>query len=285
MKKCQLTKKSKKQIIITSVFFVSFSIIICVIFFIITSHKSLLIFAIIIGIAVYFFVISALFYKDKISYINNELVYLTEENELLKKNIEPINKRMEEIDKFRHDVSNYINLIKHESISMSDREELAVELLDFIDNLRNEELCENTLISLILEDKKKKANDLNIKFESKVVIPEDIPISPKDICSCFFNLIDNAIFANEVTEKTNKKWITLKSNIIGSYLIIKQSNSMILPAKVDLSGKYLTTKINKTNHGKGLDIIKNIAEKYNGFAEFETKNDVFYSTVYLYLKN
>lgn len=263
--------------------FASFSIILYVLFFTISVHRRLIIFIHIIGVTVYLLIICICFFKDKISVINNKLIWLTEENELLKKNIISFNSRIEEIDKFRHDARNYMSLIKYESEYSSESNKLAGELLVYADSLYYERLCENLIVNLLLNDKKLKANECDIKFESKVVVPEDIPVDSKDICSLFFNLIDNAIDANETLSKTIGKWITIKSNVIGNYLIVKQSNSMFNYTESDGKGNFVTTKLNKANHGKGLKIIEDIADKYNGFAEFETKNNVFYSTVYLYL--
>ncbi len=242
-----------------------------------------MIFIYVIGVAVYLFVVCICCFKDKITVISNKLIYLTEENELLRKNIEPFNSRMEEIEKFRHDARNYMSLIKHEAEYTTESNSLAGELLVYADSLYYERLCENMLVNLLLNDKKVKANECDIKFESKVVVPANISVDSKDICSLFFNLIDNAIDANETSSKTSGKWITIKSNVMGNYLIIKQSNSMFNYVDSDGKGNFFTTKLNKTNHGKGLEIIRDIAEKYNGSAEFKTKNNVFYSTVYLYL--
>lgn len=283
LKKSELTKNLKKHLIITSMVFVSFSIILCVLFLTISIQKRLIIFIYIIGVTIYLFVVCILCFKDKITVISNKLIWLTEENELLKKNMEPFNSRMEEIDKFRHDARNYMSLIKHEAEYICENNKFAGELLVYADSLQYERLCENLLVNLLLNDKKVKANECDIKFESKVVIPEDLPVDSKDICSLFFNLIDNAIDANKTLSKTLGKWITIKANVMGNYLIIKQSNSMFNYTESDGKGNFFTTKLNKVNHGKGLKIIADIAEKYNGFAEFETKNNVFYSTVYLYL--
>lgn len=285
MKKSELTKNLKKHLIITSMVFVSFSIILCVLFLTVSIHRRLMIFIYIIGVAVYLFVVCVLCFQDKITVISNKLVWLTEENELLKKNMEPFNSRMEEIDKFRHDARNYMSLIKHEAEYARENNKLAGELLVYTDSLQYERFCENLLVNLLLNDKKVRANACDIKFESKVVMPENLPIDSKDICSLFFNLIDNAIDANETLSKMHGKWITIKSNVMGNYLIIKQSNSMFNYTETDGKGNFFTTKLNKGNHGKGLRIIEDIAEKYNGFAEFETKNNVFYSTVYLYLED
>lgn len=283
MKKHELTKNFKRRVLILSIFFIFFSVIFFIMYFTVSADRTHMIFVYIIGTVVYFMVICVVYYKNRISVINSKLVYLTEENELLKKNFEPMNRQIEEIDKFRHDARNYLSLLKHEDARTAEREKLAGELLDYTENLQSEKICENMLVSLLLSDKQKKAKELDIKFECKVTVPNNIPVESKDICSCFFNLIDNAICANETLEKTSGKWITVKSNIIGNYLIIKQSNSMFTPANVDSSGNFLTTKLNKNNHGKGLEIIKDIAEKYNGDTEFKTDNNVFYSTVYLYL--
>lgn len=45
----------------------------------------------------------------------------------------------------------------------------------------------------------------------------------------------------------------------------------------------VSDKQNKNNHGYGTRIIKEIAEKHNGFADFYEENDYFCCNVVLYL--
>lgn len=285
LKKYELTKNLKKHFGIISMFFAAFSIILCVLFFTTSVRRQLIIYIYIIGVVIYLFIISICYFKNKITIMSNKLIWLTEENELLKKNMKSFNDRMEEIDKFRHDARNYMSLIKRESEFTSERNKLAGDILVYTDSFYYERFCENPLVNMLLNDKKIKANECDIKFENKAVVPENIPVDSKDICSLFFNLIDNAIEANETSSKVTGKWITIKSNVIGNYFIIKQSNSVFNCVETDGNGNFFTTKLNKSKHGKGLRIIEDIAEKYNGFAEFETKNNAFYSTVYLYLND
>lgn len=283
MKNGRFTKRFKKQITIASIVFILILIILLIMLSAFSIGVQALMYICLAVVVSYIVTLYTMLYRERISRAKSTIAYLTEENELLKKNIEPLSYRMEEIDKFRHDARNYMNLIKNEIPNTSEQQKLTAELLSFTDKLRDEELCENILVNMLLKDKKKKAVELDIKFECNVIMPSFLPISSKDICSIFFNLIDNAVTANQTAEKQRDKWITVKSNIIGNYLIIKQSNSVFATVNMSSSGNFLTTKTNRSEHGKGLEIIKEIAERYNGTAEFETKNNVFYSTIYLCL--
>jgi sensor histidine kinase regulating citrate/malate metabolism len=53
---------------------------------------------------------------------------------------------------------------------------------------------------------------------------------------------------------------------------------------VEIKGKYGTTKENKEGHGYGMEIIREIAEKYNGKMEVRYAKDYFVNRVWISLE-
>ena len=48
-----------------------------------------------------------------------------------------------------------------------------------------------------------------------------------------------------------------------------------------LANNMETTKVDKSNHGRGTKIIKNIASKYKGVCIYEDKGDIFVVAIML----
>jgi sensor histidine kinase regulating citrate/malate metabolism len=128
------------------------------------------------------------------------------------------------------------------------------------------------------------ASNLGIKINVETFINEDIKVKPVDLCSVFSNLIDNAIDAcNNISDSSLIKFIEVMAGLKQDYLIIKISNSKENEIMV-LNSKIVTTKADKNIHGLGLNIVKEIASKYDGnFKTVYTEND-FTATVWLNTK-
>lgn len=210
-----------------------------------------------------------------------ENLHLMRKIELFKEHYNPIIEKMAEIDKFRHDARNYLALLQNASGDIDAITELTNTLIDYSDSLAEIKYCDNKYLNIILSEKHKECMANDIKFDCAIVFSEDIGIDDKDICSCFMNLLENAIEANMTDDSDMSRWVNIRANVIGNYLIIKQTNSAWKTIKTNSRGQIVTTKVNVKDHGFGLKIIDNIAKKYNGYTEFFTDNGVFNSNVYL----
>lgn len=120
--------------------------------------------------------------------------------------------------------------------------------------------CANKVIDALLHNKITVAKSKNIKVYTQVIAPDNIEISLLDLISLFSNLLDNAI---EASEKSSKPYIILECYPIKNYLVIKIINSKLKSGKINLKNA-ISSKKDAANHGLGLQIIKNIVEKYEG---------------------
>lgn len=110
----------------------------------------------------------------------------------------------------------------------------------------------------------------------KCYIQNDIPeFNDVAFCTVFGNLMDNAIEA----EKTEaNKEIRLSIELQGSYLRITIQNS--ISSEVLVNGKLpKTSKLDKINHGLGIESINNTVSKNNGAIEFYEQDGWFVSDV------
>lgn len=190
-------------------------------------------------------------------------------------------KNIEEIYKLRHEIKNYMNLLN----LGEEFDSVTKTLENRTQNLIGERLCENQILNIILNKMHCICTQNNIKFSSAVLISNDLSIDYLDLCSCFYNLIDNAIYANCNNNGTDNSFVSVKASVIGNFLVIKQSNSYFNKIEKNLRGEYITSKASRDGHGYGIKIIEDICRKYDGYCEFEAKDGVFYSTVGLNLVN
>ena len=116
-------------------------------------------------------------------------------------------------------------------------------------------------------------------MDLKVVIPPVLPFEDNDIVSLLTNMIDNALenyYKGE--EDAGISVCILKQN---DYIRFFVSNP-IDPNKYDKNNITRTRKSGK-RHGYGTKIIKNIADKYNGFVDFSLEGNHFICDVLLYM--
>jgi sensor histidine kinase regulating citrate/malate metabolism len=95
------------------------------------------------------------------------------------------------------------------------------------------------------------------------------------------NLLDNAITA--VCELTEDRYVNIIIKYDKGRFILKIDNPFegkILKEKNTL----LTTKVDKSNHGIGLQSIKAVLEKYNGSMELVHSKKVFSVTLLMYIE-
>ena len=132
----------------------------------------------------------------------------------------------------------------------------------------------------LLNFKLRSVSDLGIKINIKAELPSDFNFSPFDLTVILGNLIDNALQAVSVVEKD--RFIDLRMKCTKGMLFIKILNPYKTAVKKE-SGRIITSKADKENHGWGLRSIDEILEKYNGTSSINTDNDIFTVTVALYL--
>lgn len=184
-------------------------------------------------------------------------------------------KEIEENDKkvrsIRHDLKNKLLALSSDNQSMEDA---VVEMISEIEMSENKIYTSNTLFNTIIKNKMSLAESKQIKQSVNVLLPQKLNVNYGDMGVLLGNLLDNAIEASEkATEKFIELKITYKEKAI--FMSIKNSKANS-PADIEK-----TSKKSKENHGFGINNIKNIVKKYDGFIEFNDKENIF--EVYLSL--
>ena len=142
--------------------------------------------------------------------------------------------------------------------------------------------CDEEVVNAVLTLKKQMAEAEQIRMNISVLIPKNVSVSAPDLCSLFCNLLDNAIEACR-RNTTISGYITVKADIVrGGYLVIKTENPCEqLPVRDNHF--FRTSKENASEHGYGLKLIEQIAEKYHGQVSVKQEQTRFIVSVLLHL--
>lgn len=128
----------------------------------------------------------------------------------------------------------------------------------------------NIALDAILSTKIAIAESKKITVNTKIQIPEDMPIDPTDICVIFGNALDNAIEACGRMDTTNKR-IDITIICRDKAILCKIVNTAPKCKKCTFG----TSKSDKQNHGFGLGNIKTALSKYNAEPTIERTDTEF----------
>ena len=138
---------------------------------------------------------------------------------------------------------------------------------------------ENEYANAIINAKTQEARSHGI--DVKIVITSPIASSdPVDICNVLGNLFDNAIAAC-LKVKDNRR-ISLHIYDQGEETVFCMKNS-IAYSVLEYNPELKTDKEDKVSHGYGTRIIREIAQKHRGFADFYEEGGEFCCNVVMYL--
>ena len=95
-----------------------------------------------------------------------------------------------------------------------------------------------------------------------------------DLYTMMANILDNAMEANEQIEASERRSITLTIHEQKGLIILQSENPFVGDIQLK-NGLPATRKADKTEHGFGTRSIVYTVEKYDGFLNIETKNQMF----------
>ena len=189
------------------------------------------------------------------------------------------------IRSIRHDLKNqyaYMQILLNEK-RYSELEEYFSELLSAFPAPLNLVDCGNHTVNTVLNMEFSKLRADNIPFQHKLVVPPVLPFKDEDICAILSNLIDNSVEECRRMKENgmNQPDILLEIHPHQSYLFIQCSNSTDRTALTRKKGGLQTTKGDAELHGYGTQIIMKLAEKYNGYANYDLTDGRFVAQVML----
>ena len=186
------------------------------------------------------------------------------------KNVE---KNSVEARKIRHDLANMVQTAYEimENGTDSDKEsakKMFAQLKTEVSDIKIERFCQNTLVNAIASNKAAECRKNDIDFDFDLRVPEDLDIEEVDICKAYVNIFDNAINAAKAID--GKRYVKIKS-------FTDESDGMLyITGENNVAPDYEDKKKSRTGeHGYGLRILRDTAEKYGGRLVTDDKGDTF----------
>ena len=191
------------------------------------------------------------------------------------------------IRKVRHEMKNHMTNIKGLAGAgeYGEIEDYIRRMDETMQELEYKYVTGNAVTDVIINDKWRRAEKAGIRFDADFRYGGEIPAF--DLGIILNNLLDNAIEACEKLE-SGKGFIRLMLKRKKQFLLLEVENSFDGTAPVQTDGGLTlpTTKQSTlpgiiTEHGIGLENVRDVAERYFGGVNIKVKGDVFHVTVML----
>lgn len=178
-----------------------------------------------------------------------------------------------EVRKIRHDLANIIQTayeVVHDGneVDRESAERMLDQLRTEVSDVKIEKFCPNTLVNAIASNKANECRKNDVAYDFDLNVPKFINMEEVDICKAFVNIFDNAINAAKALE--DNRYIKIKS-------FINESDEMLyISSENAVAPDYEEKKKKRTgNHGYGLKILEETAEKYGGHAAASENGGIF----------
>jgi sensor histidine kinase YesM len=205
-----------------------------------------------------------------------------EQNKYYDKQLETIKTSLQTTNAIKHDLKNHMLSIKS-LIESGD----SLESLNYVSKIINDTGAKhnysstgNTVIDSIINFKLQESEQKFIKADLDLKIPEKLDIPSFDMTIILGNLIDNAIKA--ASDVVGERYIKLMMKYDKGRLIIQTENPYVGEILED-NGVLLTTKVEKQNHGIGLQNIKKVIQKYDGILNIDYTGNIFTVSLMMYV--
>ncbi len=208
--------------------------------------------------------------------------------------VKAMKKRLEEAESFygsirkvRHEMKNHMANIKGLAGAgeYGEIEDYVRRMDETMQELEYKYMTGNAVTDVIINDKCRRAEKAGIRFDADFRYGGEIPVF--DLGIILNNLLDNAIEACEKHEP-GKGYIHLVLKRKKQFLLLEVENSFDGAAPVRMGRNLIpvTTKQSTmpgiiTEHGIGLENVRDVAERYFGGVNIKVKEDVFHVTVML----
>ncbi|MEG1140281.1 MAG: GHKL domain-containing protein [Lachnospiraceae bacterium] len=228
-------------------------------------------------VSVFYFIFVILYHIEiqKQSDARQERDFTAKQLQLSKQELESMRKLQEHTRIYRHDLRHHLSLIG----SYASKGELQ-KIIDYlagveisIDSVVPHRYCENDTVNLILSNFESKAGEDRILLFIDVKLPAELPISDIEICSIFYNSLENAFRAVSGIENEKLRKVYLSSFINNHKLVFSTENAY--EGVIKMQGEWPTSIREEKEHGYGLKSMASIVEKHGGLYSFETEGSIF----------
>lgn len=214
-----------------------------------------------------------------------DMVACKHEDEMLRREIKYRDEYYQDIERYQERIQDIKHDMKNQLMALYGVVELGMDdaIRNALKNMVNEIgmveesiYSSNPVLNSILKDKASKAKENGIKIRINAFIPKKVTIEPGDMGVLYGNLLDNAI---EACCKVNQeeRFIEFETKYQKQKLLITIRNSKV-PEKNTM---LCTTKEDKRAHGRGIQSVRKVAERYNGNVLLKDEQRIFEANVLL----
>lgn len=216
--------------------------------------------------------------------IKTELQLTELRADMYKTDILNSNLQIEKMSKIKHDFKNNIAVLNNlvTNHSYEEARKLCENMLENISLVYTPVHTDNPVLNAVINVELEKANsyDIDFKVELNTILSE---LRDSDLIAIIGNVCDNAIeYLKACPKDIRKMSLSIKQH--NDYAVITCKNC-INGSVLDQNPKLKTVKKDENNHGKGISIIKDAAERYNGSVEFKETDGFFVVTALLEISN
>lgn len=179
---------------------------------------------------------------------------------------EEIESRRNELAKLRHDLNDHFIVIKDllNSAEYEKANEMLDTLIDYVISTREYVYCADPIVNAVLNENEVLCKERGISFKYEISISTPLEMNAVAICSIFSNLLKNAVAgATEALKAQKEAYVTVKAYADAAYLHVIVQNS------------YAAKEVIKQRRSYGQEILRSLAERYDGQMEIKKDNDVY----------
>lgn len=195
--------------------------------------------------------------------VKTDLLLSRQREEMYRESVIGSGEQISRMSEIKHDMKNNLKSI-YRLIDNGQYDEakcLCIDCSESIEKVYTPINTDNPTLNAILNVEIEKARQNGISFSYTVTDSLSF-VSSTDVVSIIGNLCDNAIEYLSYIDQSRRK-MSLEITVRNDYRIIMCRNT-ILSSVLSVNPDMKTTKKDAALHGKGLSILRSIADKYNG---------------------
>ncbi|MDE5804420.1 MAG: ATP-binding protein [Lachnospiraceae bacterium] len=186
-------------------------------------------------------------------------------------------------ERLRHDMKNHI--IALSALSKNKEWEKIDDYLKSMEGIALDvggDMTGNKAVDALLYQKRKRAEEGNIKWECDVQMPKERRINEFDLCVLFGNILDNALEACGRMPNGECRFINIQAKTVKKCFLLEVKNSM---DRTEKHTDEFTNKGDLQEHGIGLLNVGDVVNKYNGVVHTEAEKGIFVISILISLND
>lgn len=175
-----------------------------------------------------------------------------------------------QLQKLRHDLRHYLLLADDARLSATSSLKEALDAAPAVPSRHS------WAISALEQHYREQAHALGFQADLQITPPCDWEEAIPDLCLVLSNLLENSL---EALQREGGGWVRARSVSTAGYFSLVVGNTCSRPPRF-LNGRCLSSKV-PGRLGIGLATVQEVAERYQGQAEFAARDGEFRASVFL----